>query len=103
MTTDKDQKDRFGDKLRDLERAREDKYFAERDRELIEKLRADKAQAVLCPVCLTNMSKQHEEKVSLHSCGSGHGVWLSAEELALAAEPANAPLFSRLVARLTGR
>ena len=33
-------KDRLGDKLRDLEHAREDIFFAQRDRELIEKLRA---------------------------------------------------------------
>lgn len=33
-------KDRLGDKLRDLEHAREDLFFAKRDRELIEQLRA---------------------------------------------------------------
>lgn len=33
-------KDRLGDKLRDLEKAREDQFFAKRDRELIEQLRA---------------------------------------------------------------
>ena len=56
-------KDRFGDKLRDVEKAREDQYAAERDRELIEKLRkkqeelrqaaskaADK-MGMLCPRC----------------------------------------------------
>jgi hypothetical protein len=39
------EKDRLGDKLRDLEHAREDLYFAERDRQLIEKLRAQSAAA----------------------------------------------------------
>ena len=34
-------KDRLGEKLRDLEHAREDIFFAERDRALIEKLRAE--------------------------------------------------------------
>jgi hypothetical protein len=38
-----DEKDRYGDKLRDLERAREDKYYADRDKELIEKMRREKA------------------------------------------------------------
>ena len=33
-------RDRLGDKLRDLERAREDQFFAKRDRELIDQLRA---------------------------------------------------------------
>jgi hypothetical protein len=34
-------KDRLGAKLHDLEQAREDIFFAERDRKLIEKLRAE--------------------------------------------------------------
>lgn len=37
------EKDRLGDKLKDLEHAREDLYFAERDRQLIERLRAEAA------------------------------------------------------------
>jgi len=32
-------KDPFGDKLKDKERAEEDLYFAKRDRELVEKMR----------------------------------------------------------------
>ncbi|MGH7931779.1 MAG: hypothetical protein ACREQN_01290 [Candidatus Binataceae bacterium] len=37
--TEMDEKDRLGDKLRDVEKAREDQWAHERDRELIEKLR----------------------------------------------------------------
>jgi hypothetical protein len=33
------EKDRFGDKLRDAEKGREEDYFARRDRELLEKLK----------------------------------------------------------------
>jgi hypothetical protein len=33
------EKDPFGDKLKDKERAEEDLYFAKRDRELVEKMR----------------------------------------------------------------
>ncbi len=33
-----DEKDRFGEKMKLVERAREDIYFAEKDRELIESL-----------------------------------------------------------------
>lgn len=36
-----DNKDRFGDKLRDAEKGREDEYFARRDRELLEKIRKE--------------------------------------------------------------
>ncbi len=35
-----DEKDRFGETMKLMERAKEDIYFAEHDRELIEKLRA---------------------------------------------------------------
>lgn len=35
-----DEKDRFGDKLRDAEKAKEDQFFAERERQLLDKLRA---------------------------------------------------------------
>ena len=34
-----DEKDRWGDKLRDAERAKEDQYFAEQERKLLEALR----------------------------------------------------------------
>ena len=35
-----EEKDRFGETMRLLERAKEDIYFGQRDRELIEKLKA---------------------------------------------------------------
>jgi hypothetical protein len=35
-----DEKDRFGETMKLVERAKEDIYFAQRDRELIEKLKA---------------------------------------------------------------
>lgn len=40
-----EQKDRLGDKLRDLEHAREEKFFAEREKEALAKLRAKTASA----------------------------------------------------------
>lgn len=36
---ERDPKDRLGDKLRDLEKAREDKFFADRDKELLQRLK----------------------------------------------------------------
>lgn len=38
------EKDRLGDKLKDLEKAREDKFFAEREKELLEKMRRKSGQ-----------------------------------------------------------
>lgn len=40
MSSEKDSKDRFGDKLRDAEKAREEQYFAKREKELLEKMRS---------------------------------------------------------------
>lgn len=39
-----EQKDRLGDKLRDVERGREDDYFKRRDRELLEKMRREEKE-----------------------------------------------------------
>lgn len=62
-----DQKDRFGDKLRDLEHAREEKFFAEREKEALEKLRARDA-ATKCPSCDEPFADQGGERV----CPNGH-------------------------------
>jgi len=39
MSTEQDEKDRVGDKLRDKERAEEDTFFREREKAALEKLR----------------------------------------------------------------
>ena len=39
-----DEKDRFGDTMKLMERAKEDIYFAQKDRDLIEKLKAEVAK-----------------------------------------------------------
>jgi len=46
------EKDRLGDKLHKKEKAEEDRYFAERDKGLLEKLRHEKADE-RCPACGT--------------------------------------------------
>ena len=45
-----DAKDRFGDKLHDVEHAREEQWAHQRDEELLEKLRK-KGDDALCPQC----------------------------------------------------
>ncbi len=85
------EKDRFGDKLRDVEKAREDTFFAERDRELIRKLKAQSGaqeeQAVRelarmrCPKCGDRLNVRHKLDVEIDECPQGHGVWLDMGEL----------------------
>jgi hypothetical protein len=83
-----DEKDRLGDKLRDLERAREDKYFADRDRELVEKMRhrpeepktTPQAQ-IACPKCRVALTQAKYLGVTVEECPSCGGVWLDKGEL----------------------
>jgi Zn-finger nucleic acid-binding protein len=105
MTTDnknKGEKDRFGDKLRDSERAREEDYFRKRERELIEKLRASAAPAEPepCPVCKTPLVVISEGALSAKLCPAGHGAWLPAAELTAIAKQVDPQAAGRLLARL---
>lgn len=86
-----DEKDRFGDKLRDVEKAREDKFFAERDRELLQKLKGqtqgqqeeavrDLARA-RCPRCGERLVTRSQLDVEIDACPSQHGIWLDDGEL----------------------
>ncbi len=86
-----DEKDRFGDKLREVEKAREDQYFAERDRALIQKLKAEKDTQhertlrdlahMRCPKCGEQLKTQRYGEVSLEECPACKGVWLDKGEL----------------------
>ena len=83
-----EEKDRFGDKLRDKERAHEDQYFAKRDRELIEKLRKEKeAEKVKlggsgnCPKCTTPLKGRDVRGILVDECPSCGGVWVERGEL----------------------
>ncbi|MFQ5666003.1 MAG: zf-TFIIB domain-containing protein [Candidatus Binatia bacterium] len=80
-----DEKDRFGNKLRDAERAREDQYFAKRDRELLEKLRYKEGGAKQglgrCPQCGTQLQERSLHDVSVDECPVCHGIWLGEGEL----------------------
>jgi len=86
-----DEKDRLGNKLRDAERAREEQFFAERDRKLIERLKEDqggegdatkKAARGRCPTCGVNLQPQTLHEISVQECPDCHGVWLDQGELA---------------------
>ena len=52
-----EERDRYGEKLKEVERAREDDYFARRDRELIQKMRAREA-GDRCPKCGTALQSK---------------------------------------------
>ena len=85
------EKDRFGDKLREVEKAREDTFFAKRDRELLEKLKqqtgaleAKTVQELVrtrCPKCGERLTTRTQLDVKIDECPTGHGVWPETGEL----------------------
>ncbi|MFQ5478467.1 MAG: zf-TFIIB domain-containing protein [Candidatus Binatia bacterium] len=78
------EKDRFGDKLRDKEKAEEDRYFAQQDRAKLEKLKVKEprnARLGLCPRCGTELNEKDHSGVSIDECLSCGGIWLDAGEL----------------------
>src|SRR5713226_4943415 len=88
-----DTKDRLGEKMRDAERAREDQYAAERDRELIEKLRkkqeelrnaagkAADAMGMLCPKCQRPLEARTHGGLEIMACPADDGAWLESAAL----------------------
>jgi Zn-finger nucleic acid-binding protein len=85
-----DQKDRFGELMRLLERAREDIYFAAKDRELIEKLKARLAKVektpsetatLRCPKCKGELESHSFDEFLLERCKNCGGLWLDHGEL----------------------
>jgi len=86
-----DQKDRFGDKIRDLEKVREDQWAREQDQALLEKMRARHSVALQCPKCGSQLVAETIADLTIMACANRDGAWL--DELAL----------ERLVQARTGR
>jgi RNase P subunit RPR2 len=86
------EKDPFGDKLRDKERADEDQYFAKRNRQLLEKMRtqaepADETTAReisrgCCPKCGKPLDSRMADDIAFEECTGCHGIWLGRNEVA---------------------
>ena len=81
-----DEKDRFGEAMKLAERAKEDIYFAERDRELIEKLKAqlqrtDKESQLHCPKCSGSLENYTFQGFALDRCQNCGGIWMDKGEL----------------------
>ena len=91
------ERDRFGDKLRDKQKVEEDRYFAERDKAALEKLRNAKAteqeSAVRdlakgrCPKDGSRLTSRTQDGVEIDECGTCGGIWLDAGELKALSQP----------------
>jgi hypothetical protein len=82
-----DEKDRFGETMKLAERAKEDIYFAERDRELIEKLKEqlkkvdETGSKLLCPKCPGRLETYTFQGFALDRCQNCGGIWMDKGEL----------------------
>lgn len=87
------EKDRFGDKLRDKEKAEEDRYFAQRDKELLQKLKTKpgpqanpEVPRMLCPKCGGRLKELTFRNVLIDECTVCGGIWLDKGELEVLTE-----------------
>lgn len=82
-----DEKDRFGEAMRLAERAKEDIFFAERDRELLEKLKGQlkkvekTAVELRCPKCPGHLESHTFHGYALDRCAQCGGIWMDKGEL----------------------
>ena len=81
------EKDKFGETMKLVERAKEDIYFAERERELIEKLKKQFKKVegtgveLHCPKCRGMLETYTFEGVALDRCRECGGIWMDKGEL----------------------
>ncbi len=74
-----DNKDRFGEKLHDVEKAREDQWARDEDRRLLEKLRQRQVDELHCPKCNAILAPRMESGHAVFACPAGDGAWLDHE------------------------
>jgi hypothetical protein len=96
-------KDRLGDKLRDKQRGEEDRYFGERDRAALEKLKQQKAAATAsvasmrCPKDGTALASIDQHGVTVEECPKCGGLWFDKGELETVAKREKDSWLGRLV------
>src|SRR5271156_6713093 len=76
-----DEKDRLGDKLHDVDAAREDQWAKQRDEEILAKLRNKYVKAIACPQCGQKLEARVAIGVGGMACPSRHGAWADRETL----------------------
>jgi uncharacterized protein YbaR (Trm112 family) len=75
-----DNKDRLGNKLHDVEKAREDQWARQSDEKLLEQMR-ERLHNHACPQCKQFLVPKSEHGVAMYACPQGHGAWLDATAL----------------------
>jgi hypothetical protein len=75
-----DSMDRFGDKIHDLEKAREDQWAHQHDQDLIEKMR-HRHEGLKCPECGEPLDAEATLGAGAMVCLKQHGAWLDWDSL----------------------
>ncbi len=76
-----DEKDRLGDKLHDVEAAREDQWAAKQDAELMRRMREKIDKSMQCPDCKRSLVHHRLGEVGLLACPGGDGAWIDGADL----------------------
>ena len=79
-----DEKDRFGEKIHQSEKAMEDQWARQQDADLLEKIRLKKAtgaSAANCPRCGKTLVEKPHGEVHIFACPENHGAWIEASDL----------------------
>lgn len=86
------EKDKLGEKLHDVEAARENEWARKHDQELLEKLReaqhgdvakrAGQAQAPICPECKQELVPNTNQRIGGMICPQRHGAWFGWDTVA---------------------
>lgn len=103
-----DEKDRFGETMRLVERAKEDIYFSRRDAELLEKLKTQlqkiehERQKPRCPKCPGELQTYTFQGFVLDRCHDCGGVWLDKGELEAVVRKISRGPLGAWIDRLTG-
>lgn len=90
----------MANKWDERKKAKEDEYFVNRERELLDKLKlkreaeakeaAKKAAYMRCPKCGEPLKERSFQKIEIDQCTGCNGIWLDAGELEQVAEKENA-------------
>ena len=70
------EKDQFGDKLREVEAAREEQWAAKQDAELMKRIRERLNKTLQCPDCKRDLVKHRLGQFTLMACPEGDGAWI---------------------------
>jgi uncharacterized protein with PIN domain len=79
-----DEKDRFGEKIHQSEKAKEDQWARQQDAELLEKIRQKKASSgaeMRCPKCGQPLVQKPHGIVHILACPQNDGAWIEASDL----------------------